>query len=251
MIKRVRATRFGCLRDFESTELTPIHAFIGPNGSGKSTILRLVRTVVDLPFAGEKDQQAWADLDALAGTHWSMELEGEGGRKLVVTAQGSALRLDITADQSYSLRRGESLAALADPMSKLLGGVGSRLMRNVDYQAILALESLSPVACLFFEEPESGLHPARIREVVRVLRRISERGTQVLMATHSPLVVNELMPDEVTIAVRPRGESPRLTRLCDTPHFEARSKVYALGELWLSYADGDLEKALLEPVPVS
>lgn len=31
----------------------------------------------------------------------------------------------------------------------------------------------------------------------------------------------------------------------DTPNFAERSKVYALGELWLSYANGDDEGPLL------
>lgn len=347
MIKRVRATRFGCLRDFESTELTPIHAFIGPNDSGKSTILRLVRAILGVsnsntPSDGAR-QTAWADIRALttpAGPGWTLAVEAVGGRVLALEAKRDQLVLLLSPNDSCLMDWGRPPNLAPDVLSGALGGLGGRLMRldpdalrqpsplipeggavgflddrgtglpgvldvilsrgddawprirrdfqalfdgvprlrNVDqgtkevvvaldgvgevpaaylsegmlyYLAFLALESLSPVACLLVEEPENGLHPARIREVLGVLRRISERGTQVLMATHSPLVVNELKPDEVTIVVRAKGESPRLTRLCDTPNFEARSKVYALGELWLSYADGDLEKALLDPVPVS
>ncbi|WP_437790838.1 AAA family ATPase [Sorangium sp. So ce693] len=115
------------------------------------------------------------------------------------------------------------------------------------YLAFAALRYLDPVSLLLVEEPENGLHPARIAEVMRILRAIvQESGTQVLMATHSPLVVNELKPDEVSVVTRTPGEGTRVKRIKDTPDFEERSKVYALGELWIAYANGEDEAPLLE-----
>jgi len=114
------------------------------------------------------------------------------------------------------------------------------------YLAFAALRHLDPVSLLLVEEPENGLHPARIAQVVGVLRAISESGTQVVMATHSPLVVNELKPDEVSIVTRTATEGTRVKRIKDTPDFEERSKIYALGELWIAYANGEDEAPLLE-----
>jgi predicted ATPase len=68
--------------------------------------------------------------------------------------------------------------------------------------AFAALPYVSPTQLLLIEEPENGLHPARIAEVIRVLREVVSRGTQVVMATHSPLVVNELKPEEVSVVTR-------------------------------------------------
>lgn len=115
------------------------------------------------------------------------------------------------------------------------------------YLAFAALEHLSPVSVVLIEEPENGLHPARIADVMKVLRRISER-VQVILTTHSPFVINELQGDEVTVVTRPDGQGTRVRRLCDTPNFKERSKVYALGELWVSYADGKNEEPLLAEV---
>jgi hypothetical protein len=70
----------------------------------------------------------------------------------------------------------------------------------------------------------------------------------VLIATHSPLVINELKPEEVTVVTRSRGAGSIFTPLPETPNFAERSKVYALGELWLSYANGVDEQPLLSPV---
>jgi predicted ATPase len=116
------------------------------------------------------------------------------------------------------------------------------------FLAFAALRYLDPPSLLLIEEPENGLHPARIREVVRMLRVLAEEmNTQVVMATHSPLVINELKPEEVTIVTRPSvEEGTRLTPIRETHNFEKRSSVYALGELWLSYADGETEGPLIK-----
>lgn len=112
--------------------------------------------------------------------------------------------------------------------------------------AILPYLELTPL--LLVEEPENGLHPARIAEVLRVLRSISDK-TQVILATHNPLVINELEPNEVTVVTRTKDHGTKATLMKDTPNFDERSKVYALGELWLSYANGEDEAPLLQGGP--
>ncbi|AGP34387.1 hypothetical protein SCE1572_07635 [Sorangium cellulosum So0157-2] len=144
---------------------------------------------------------------------------------------------------------------LANPSSttkaigvKLEGGavVPAALMSEgmLYYLAFAALPHLDPTPLLLVEEPEHGLHPARIADVMRALRLVSEK-TQVLLATHSPLVVNELQPEEVTVITRAGEQGMRATRILHTPGFEDRARVYALGELWLSYANGADEAPLL------
>jgi len=110
--------------------------------------------------------------------------------------------------------------------------------------AFAVLPYIDPTAILLIEEPENGLHPSRIAEVMKVLRAISSR-MQVILATHSPLVINELQPEEVTILTRDANMGTRATRMDRTTHFRQRQSVYALGELWLSFADGVDETALV------
>ena len=97
---------------------------------------------------------------------------------------------------------------------------------------------------LLVEEPENGLHPSRIRDVMQILRKISDTA-QVVIATHSPLVINEMNPDEVTVVTRDDGGTHCMP-IGRTPGFADRAKVYALGELWLSYANGKDEAPLLK-----
>jgi ABC-type uncharacterized transport system ATPase subunit len=113
------------------------------------------------------------------------------------------------------------------------------------YLAFLAVRELEPASILLVEEPENGLHPARIRDVVDVLREIS-KTTQVVMATHSPLVVNELEGDEVTIVWRDEEAGTQTKPLSKVARYPERSEIYSNGELWLSYADGVAEERLRE-----
>jgi predicted ATPase len=116
--------------------------------------------------------------------------------------------------------------------------------------AFAALPHVDPTAILLIGEPENGLHPSRISEVMAVLRAVSTR-MQVILATHSPLVINELQPQEVTILTRDARTGTRATRMDRTTHFEQRQHVYALGELWLSFADGTSETALVPDADAS
>ncbi len=114
------------------------------------------------------------------------------------------------------------------------------------YLAVVALARLGLPQVLLVEEPENGLHPARIVEVVKILREAAKGRTQVIMATHSPLVINEMKEDEVTLVTRSVETGTLCTPIVKTKSFVDRSKVYSLGELWLSYANGSDEKDLVE-----
>jgi predicted ATPase len=118
------------------------------------------------------------------------------------------------------------------------------------FLAFAALPYLRATAVILIEEPENGLHPARIIEVMSVLREVSNT-TQILIATHSPLVVNELDAAEVTVLTRDPQAGTQAVLLKDTPNYAERAKVYSNGELWVSYADGEKEAPLLQGGPTA
>lgn len=145
----------------------------------------------------------------------------------------------------------------ASPVEKQLGltlldgkeiGPGAMSEGMLYWLAFAIIEHIAPHAILLIEEPENGLHPARIREVMNVLRDVSQR-TQIILATHSPLVINELKPEEVTIVTRTPEQGTICAPMVETKHFQSRKEIYALGELWLSFADGQLESELVPESP--
>jgi hypothetical protein len=75
--------------------------------------------------------------------------------------------------------------------------------------------------------------------------REETKNTWSLSVTSDPLTVNELQPEEVTLACIENGKLV-LTNFADLPKLEARLKVFNLGEFWLNYATGGAELSLRE-----
>lgn len=99
-----------------------------------------------------------------------------------------------------------------------------------------------PVDLLCIEEPERGLHPYLLGEVVDLLRKLAhgelgERPIQVLLATHSAELLDRAQPEEVRFLSRSADggvivkEAPT-----DSPNWEQAYREYqeSLGAAWLS-----------------
>jgi ABC-type uncharacterized transport system ATPase subunit len=94
--------------------------------------------------------------------------------------------------------------------------------------AFAAVPYLAPAALILVEEPENGLHPAAVRDVMMLLREVSAK-VQVVIATHSPAVVGELDRSEVTVLRRDDRGAIRAVLLSDAPSLDVGPSVPALG----------------------
>jgi predicted ATPase len=87
--------------------------------------------------------------------------------------------------------------------------------------AILALLMREPAPSLLcIEEIENGLDPWTVREILRHLQSAADRGTQVILTTHSPWVLDDVPIDSILQVRRVDGE----TRY---EHFASRPEVRA------------------------
>jgi len=59
---------------------------------------------------------------------------------------------------------------------------------------------------LVIEEPENSVHPWIIRQLIDACREAS-KNKQILVTTHSPIVMNSVKPEEIWIIWRTNGES--------------------------------------------
>jgi predicted ATPase len=90
------------------------------------------------------------------------------------------------------------------------------------------------------EEPENGLHPKRLADVVRLLRQLTTgklggRKAQVIVTTHSPLVLDEVDLDKDQVLVFQRqDDGSRTVNAADHTRLKTFLDEFRLGEVWVN-----------------
>lgn len=117
------------------------------------------------------------------------------------------------------------------------------------FLGFLALMSTPhPPTLLLLEEPEKGIYPKRLAEVIEVIRTMRRRPAdrpvpQIILTTHSPYLLSAFSPEEVTLLSRENGTGPvRARALRDAPHIHERlaDDQFYLGELWYNLSEDEL-----------
>lgn len=111
------------------------------------------------------------------------------------------------------------------PATRLSDGT----LRYLCLLAILHDPNPPPLVCI--EEPELGLHPDILPTLADLLLAASER-TQLIVTTHSPILVDALTeyPQSVLVCEKHEGQT-QIERL-DADHLKEWLEKYRLGELW-------------------
>ncbi len=111
------------------------------------------------------------------------------------------------------------------------------------YLAVMHLPT--PPALILIEEPENGIHPKRLQEIVRILRQLIETHgrTQILMTSHSPYLLDEFQPGEVTLCRKDEHGAVQTRRLSEVEHVRSQLDVFSLGEIWTGEGDERLAGA--------
>lgn len=125
------------------------------------------------------------------------------------------------------------------PASQVSDGV----LLVLAYLTVLYLPE--PPRVILVEEPENGIHPNRLRDVLSILRDLvnEQSQTQVVMTTHSPYVVDLFEPSEVTLCSKEPDGSVSVRRLSDSAAVREQMDVFTLGEIWTGTGDEALAKA--------
>jgi predicted ATPase len=100
--------------------------------------------------------------------------------------------------------------------------------------ALFALMTIEPApSMLIVEEIENGLDPWTLEFVLQELREATARGTQVILTTHSPFLLDHVVPEEVVVVRRERGQSTyeQVTQFEDVARYGG---VVAPGAMYLS-----------------
>ncbi|OJW08009.1 MAG: hypothetical protein BGO49_20685 [Planctomycetales bacterium 71-10] len=115
------------------------------------------------------------------------------------------------------------------------------ILRLLAITSLLYLKDIPPLITL--EEPENGVHPQLVREVIQIIRELTQRRPpnqcQVFLTTHSPYVLDEFFdhPEQVYCVDRPRPlAGATVTRLSEKREISIVRETFerSLGEAWTS-----------------
>jgi predicted ATPase len=111
------------------------------------------------------------------------------------------------------------------------------LLLVLAYLALLHLPESPRI--LLIEEPENGIHPQRLKEVLSMLKELvrEQNRTQVLLTTHSPYAVDCFEPAEVTLCLKNEEGAVTTHRLSESKTVREQIDTFSLGEIWT--AEGD------------
>jgi predicted ATPase len=153
-------------------------------------------------------------------------------RKLTPHVKGVAAKLHPSGGKElhFALRSGVVI-----PASQMSDGV-------VLAAALVLIALAAGPRRLLIEEPENGLHPRQLRIVADTIRSIAtEHGTQVVLTTHSPLLLNHFGAEETLLVTRTEaGVSVR--PMSKAQGFDELATEMSLGELWYNVGDSDLAR---------
>ncbi|MCH8046355.1 MAG: AAA family ATPase [Planctomycetes bacterium] len=112
------------------------------------------------------------------------------------------------------------------------------------YLMLLYLPKDHAPRLLLIEEPENGIHPRRLQDVLGILRELVEEQdhTQVVMTTHSPYVVDLFKPEEVTLCHKEEDGSVSVHTLSESETVREQLDVFTLGEIWTAEGDEALSQ---------
>lgn len=117
-------------------------------------------------------------------------------------------------------------------------------LRILAFLTALYNRDTSKIIC--FEEPENGVHPWLLHKMMELLNLVSTEGiggkpVQVLITTHSPVLLNYVKPEQVRVVELDKEGKTQVHKLpTDSVRFRKAMEAYdhEVGELWFTNVIG-------------
>ena len=185
--------RYGDLVAVDDVDLTveagDVYGYLGPNGAGKTTSLRMMLGLIR-PTAGSVrlfGRDPMASVHALDGVAGFVEaprfypyLTGRRNLDLLASFDGGGAReriADALDTVELTARAKDKVGGYSHGMRQRLGIAGALLREP---------------RLLLLDEPATGLDPAGMRDMRRLIRRLADDGMTVLLSSHLMPEVEEL-----------------------------------------------------------
>jgi predicted ATPase len=103
-----------------------------------------------------------------------------------------------------------------------------------------------PPDVVLIEEPENGVHPKRLKEIVELLRGLSHgelsgHPVQVILSTHSPYLLDHIrLPEDQVLVFTREVDGQRTAQEADDQRLKAFLDEFMLGEVWFNQGEEGL-----------
>jgi predicted ATPase len=222
------ALKIPAIQKTERLNLHPrVTFFIGENGSGKSTLLEAIAVKMGYNAEGGGRNFDFATRETHSDLHRFMTLE----RGPAHPTDGFFLR----AESFYNL------ASQVDDLG--VSGYGKKTLHAQSHgESFLALlaNRLRGDGVYLFDEPEVALSPQRQLSVLTLLHRLVHHRSQLIIATHSPILL--AYPDAVIYEFSERGIHP--VHYTATEHFQITKDFLNRHERMLDILLGEEDRDL-------
>jgi predicted ATPase len=158
--------------------------FIGENGTGKSTLLEAIAVKAGFSAEGGDKRLQFSTHDTHSALNNCLRLERSFGQP----TDGFFLRAESLYNVASELEKIE--AANPSPVPFRAYG-GKSLHRQSHGESFLAVmkERLQGGGVYLFDEPEAALSPQRQLSVLTLMHRLIHHQSQLIIATHSPILL--------------------------------------------------------------
>ena len=204
--------------------------FLGPNGAGKSTVIKMLCGLLK-PTSGHM----------LVAGYDVRSQPVEVKRSIGVLQEEPALYDRLTAEeylQFAGVMHGLSEIEASHRTTDLLAFLDLEHAKNkyiVDYstgmkkKTALAAALIHAPSVLFLDEPFSGIDPASVRSIRKVLLHLQQKGSTIFFASHALMVVERLCTRFVIIdhgRVVGEGSLDELRARADSGHDASLEEVF-------------------------
>jgi ABC-type multidrug transport system ATPase subunit len=178
-------------------------AIIGGSGSGKSTLMRTLNgaqkaTEGQIRVNGEDFYEKYDQFQPVIGYVPQKDIVQDNLTIRESLWFGGRLRFpnEPTASITQRIERALDALELKDYEDRLVGKLSGGQRKRVS----IALELMADPRLLFMDEPSSGLDPGLDFELMETLRRLADRGHNVIIVTHTTLNIEKC--DRVALVAR-------------------------------------------------
>ncbi|MDR0312914.1 MAG: ATP-binding protein, partial [Treponema sp.] len=98
---------------------------------------------------------------------------------------------------------------------------------------------------ILLDEIENGINPYLTEQIVYLLRNLVEKTRrQVIVTTHSPVILNEFKPEEIVFLWKDKNGAVHSKKMFSTGEMKSLLKALNPGEVWINLEKKDILEKL-------